>query len=123
MILTHGSSSESRRDRPFRIITFRFSGRLSAAAEPRRWGQESGATVHKGEFHMSSEIALENMTVVEKLQLMERLWDDLARRPQDVPSPDWHGDVLAERMKAVREGRTSFEDWDDVKRRLQARFE
>jgi len=71
---------------------------------------------------MLSEIALEKMTVVEKLRLMERLWDDLARRPQDVPSPDWHGDVLAERIKAVREGQTSFEDWDLVKRRLQDRF-
>ena len=72
---------------------------------------------------MPTEIALEIMTVGEKLQLMERLWDDLARRPQDIPAPDWHGDVLAERMKAVREGRTSFEDWDVVKQRLQVRFQ
>ena len=72
---------------------------------------------------MSVDVPLEKMTVREKLHLLERLWEDLARRPDDVPSPNWHGDVLAARIKAVREGRTSFEDWDVVKRRLQARFE
>lgn len=72
---------------------------------------------------MSVDVPLEKTTVAEKLELLERLWEDLARRPHDVPSPDWHGDVLAARIKAVREGRTSFEDWDVVKRRLQARFE
>ena len=72
---------------------------------------------------MSVDVALDKMTVREKLQLLERLWEDLAQRPEDVPSPDWHGEVLAARIKAVREGRASFEDWDAAKRRLQARFE
>ena len=71
---------------------------------------------------MSNEISLDDMTVAEKLLLMERLWADLSRRPDDVPSPDWHGEVLAERIAAVREGRTQFEDWDDAKRRLRERL-
>jgi hypothetical protein len=29
--------------------------------------------------------------------------------------------VLAERIAAVREGRASFVDWEDAKKRLQAR--
>jgi putative addiction module component (TIGR02574 family) len=61
------------------------------------------------------------MTVPEKLVLMERLWEDLSRRPKDVPSPDWHGDVLAERLAAVREGRSQFVDWETVKQRLRER--
>jgi hypothetical protein len=52
---------------------------------------------------------------------MERLWVSLSQRPSDVPSPAWHGAVLAERIAAVREGRTSFVDWEDAKKRLQAR--
>jgi putative addiction module component (TIGR02574 family) len=63
------------------------------------------------------------MSTSEKLALMERLWDDLSRRPEDVPSPQWHGDVLAERIAAVRDGRTSFVDWDEAKRRLRERLE
>jgi putative addiction module component (TIGR02574 family) len=72
---------------------------------------------------MSTEISLEKMTVAEKLALMERLWADLSRQPEDVPSPQWHGDVLAQRMAAVREGRTDFVNWDDAKRRLRERRE
>lgn len=71
---------------------------------------------------MNVDQSLDTMTVQEKLVLMERLWDDLSRRPEDVPSPAWHGDVLAERIAAVREGRTTFVDWDEAKQRLRDRL-
>jgi putative addiction module component (TIGR02574 family) len=70
----------------------------------------------------ASDIPLDGMTVPEKLVLMERLWADLSRRPTDVPSPDWHGDVLAQRMADVREGRAHFVEWDDAKKRLRDRL-
>ncbi|MDA1055239.1 MAG: addiction module protein [Planctomycetota bacterium] len=72
---------------------------------------------------MSTDVAIESMTLTEKLALMERLWSDLSRRPEDVPSPQWHGEVLAERIAAVREGRTEFVDWDAAKKRLRERLE
>lgn len=72
---------------------------------------------------MSTDLAIERMTLTEKLALMERLWSDLSRRPEDVPSPEWHGEVLAERIAAVREGRTEFVDWDAAKKRLRDRLE
>jgi putative addiction module component (TIGR02574 family) len=71
----------------------------------------------------ASEIPIDSLSVAEKLVLMERLWVDLSRRPADVPSPDWHGDVLAERLAAVRDGKTAFVDWDDAKKRLRDRLE
>ena len=72
---------------------------------------------------MSTDVSLENLSVAEKLELMEKLWDDLSRRPEDVPSPQWHGDVLAERIAAVRDGRTDFVQWNDAKKRLRERLE
>lgn len=72
---------------------------------------------------MSGDVAIESMTLTEKLALMERLWSDLSRRPDDVPSPEWHGAVLAERQAAVRDGRTAFVDWDVAKKRLHERLE
>jgi putative addiction module component (TIGR02574 family) len=72
---------------------------------------------------MSADVAIESMTLPEKLALLERLWSDLSRRPEDVPSPQWHGEVLAERIAAVREGRTEFVDWDAAKKRLRERLE
>jgi len=71
----------------------------------------------------ASELPIENLSVADKLLLMERLWEDLSRRPSDIPSPDWHGEVLAERQAAVREGRTSFVAWEDAKQRLRERLQ
>ena len=70
----------------------------------------------------ASDIPIDSLSVAEKLVLMERLWADLSRRPADVPTPDWHGDVLAERLAEVQDGKTAFVDWDDAKKRLQDRL-
>ena len=73
-------------------------------------------------MNIASTIPIESLSVAEKLLLMERLWDDLSRRPSNVPTPEWHGDVLAERLAAVQEGRTQFVDWDVAKERLRERL-
>ena len=72
---------------------------------------------------MTLEETIGNLSHNEKLVAMELLWRDLSRRPADVPSPEWHGEVLAERIAAVREGRTQFGDWSDAKKRLRDRLE
>ena len=67
---------------------------------------------------MSISIPLQDMTVEEKLQAMESLWDDLCARPGQVPSPAWHGDVLTEREAASQRGDEQFEDWEAAKRKI-----
>ena len=74
-------------------------------------------------MNTASSIPLDGLSVAEKIVLMERLWDDLSRRPTDVPSPDWHADILDDRRNAVREGRTAFVEWDGAKKRLQERLQ
>lgn len=67
-------------------------------------------------------LPIDSLFLTEKLLLMERLWENLSRRPTDVPVPDWHGDILSERQAAVREGKTSPVDWESAKQRLRERF-
>lgn len=69
----------------------------------------------------ASDLPLEDLSVAEKLLLMERLWGELSRHPSDIPAPDWHGNLLEERAKAAQEGRTAFQDWEAVKQRLRNR--
>ena len=71
----------------------------------------------------NADISIDDLTVTEKLHLMERLWANLSKNPSDVPSPDWHGDVLAKRLNAVENGDVEFVDWSDAKKRLRKRFE
>ena len=70
---------------------------------------------------MSIDVSVDALNTSEKLALMERLWEALSQRPADVPSPKWQGDVLTERIAAVRDGRSKFVDWDEAKERLRAR--
>ncbi|MEX5283084.1 addiction module protein [Nitrospira tepida] len=55
------------------------------------------------------------MTLQEKLAAMESIWEDLARTPDAIESPDWHQDILDERRRQVAEGRAHFIDWETAK--------
>lgn len=68
---------------------------------------------------MSISLPLEEMTVEEKLQIMEAIWDDLSRRADELPPPAWHGEVLAEREGAVARGEETFGDWETAKQRIE----
>jgi hypothetical protein len=68
---------------------------------------------------METTLPLDKMTTAEKLLEMERLWDDLCRNPQDVPSPSWHGDVLAERERQIAQGNMRFVDLDEAKEQIR----
>lgn len=61
---------------------------------------------------MQVQLPLDQMTIADKLAVMETLWADLSRRPDDLPSPDWHRDVLSERRRMVEEGKVHFVDWE-----------
>ena len=64
-------------------------------------------------------IATENLSRTEKLQIIEQLWDELSRSPNDVESPAWHADALHEAENAVANGEAVFQDWEQVKERLR----
>ncbi|MDA1050512.1 MAG: addiction module protein [Planctomycetota bacterium] len=61
---------------------------------------------------MSIHLPLDQMTLADKLEVMETLWADLSRSPADLPSPDWHRDVLQDRKHLVAEGQLKFLDWE-----------
>ncbi|HEV7671289.1 MAG TPA: addiction module protein [Thermoanaerobaculia bacterium] len=54
------------------------------------------------------------MSIEEKLQAMEALWEDLSRNAE-LESPAWHEEVLIERERQLETGEASFMDWDQAK--------
>ena len=62
---------------------------------------------------------IEKMSLDERLQTMELLWTSLARTPDAVPSPDWHGKVLAARMATIEHSKAEFLTIPELKERLQ----
>ena len=57
-------------------------------------------------------LPLNDMTVAEKLQLMETLWNE---------SPAWHRDVLEERERRIASGDARFSDWEQAKAEIRKR--
>lgn len=55
------------------------------------------------------------MSLSEKLQIMEALWEDLRRHSDALESPEWHRDVLEERERRIASGEATFTDWEQAK--------
>jgi hypothetical protein len=61
---------------------------------------------------MRFQLPLDQMSLAEKLEVMETLWADLSQHQDALPSPDWHEDVLQERKRLADDGQLKFLDWD-----------
>ena len=52
-------------------------------------------------------ISIETMSVAEKVRLLENVWESLCANPGDVPSPEWHREVLEDRRRRLEDGRAT----------------
>lgn len=67
-------------------------------------------------------LPLDEMSVAEKLQLMETLWADLSRKTDELESPEWHRELLEERERRIAAGEAQFFDWEEAKADLRKRL-
>ncbi|MCP5103813.1 MAG: addiction module protein [bacterium] len=71
---------------------------------------------------MAISIPLESMSVEEKIQVMEIIWDDLCHKTDRMESPSWHENVLREREEALQLGADEFIDWDAAKKIIRKKI-
>ncbi|MCH7308204.1 addiction module protein [Acinetobacter sp. NIPH 1852] len=67
---------------------------------------------------MTTAFPIDQLTKTEKLQLIERLWQDLSTE-SELLSPQWHAEVLQKTEALVATQQNQFVDWQDAKKRLQ----
>jgi hypothetical protein len=72
---------------------------------------------------MTITLPLKDMTIEEKLKVMEMLWDDLSRNADQLTPPGWHQETLAGREVAIARGEEIFEDWETAKRKIERDIE
>ena len=58
------------------------------------------------------------MPVEEKVRYVEALWDRIAAAPQEVGVPDWHQQVLRERLAEYRSNPSAGRPWREVRDEL-----
>ena len=69
----------------------------------------------------SNGVSVFELSLSEKLHLVEDLWDDLAATPQAVPVHDWQKEELARRKANLQNNPASGLSWEEVKRRIRQR--
>ncbi len=66
---------------------------------------------------MDITLPLDKMSATEKLRLLEKIWESFEEN--EINSPEWHKNVLAQREQMLKEGKEEFLDWEEVKRELR----
>jgi putative addiction module component (TIGR02574 family) len=60
------------------------------------------------------------LTISEKLQLVEDLWDSIALVPEQIPVLDWQKEELARRKAAYLQNPDSGSSWEAAKERIRS---
>jgi Putative addiction module component len=71
---------------------------------------------------MAVNLPMDQMSIEEKLQVMEAIWADLSRDPEGVESPGWHKEALEETQKRIESGEAVFSDWEKAKISIRDRL-
>jgi len=62
---------------------------------------------------------IRQMPLPEKLALFETLWAEISSDPQNIEIPQWHKDILDERLQAVERGDVEVIDWEIAKEKIR----
>ena len=65
------------------------------------------------------DLPLSQLSLAQKLDLMEALWTDLTRDETKFKSPAWHETVLKDREEAFAAGRVTVSEWEEAKKRIR----
>jgi putative addiction module component (TIGR02574 family) len=68
----------------------------------------------------STEKSIFDLSVSEKLQLLEDLWDDIASDPAAVPVHEWQKEELDRRKQNLLKHPGSTLSWEEIQRRIHA---
>ena len=58
---------------------------------------------------------LEKLPLAERMQLVEDLWDSIARSRAEMPIPQWQKDALEERKRAFLQNPDAGQSWEEAK--------
>lgn len=61
-----------------------------------------------------------DLSVSERIQLVEEIWDSIARTPEEVPLTPEQKTELDHRMECYRQNREEGAPWEEVKKRIRA---
>jgi putative addiction module component (TIGR02574 family) len=65
----------------------------------------------------------DDLSVNEKIDYLQSLWDRIAATPESIPVPEWHREILDERLKDLEADPNAGDSWDVVQERLRGKLD
>jgi putative addiction module component (TIGR02574 family) len=69
---------------------------------------------------MIAQADIRQMPLSEKLALLETLWAEISSEPEQIEIPQWHKDILDERLQAAERGEVEVLDWEVAKAQIRS---
>ena len=69
---------------------------------------------------MIAQADIRQMPLSEKLALLETLWAEISSEPEQIEIPQWHKDILDERLQAAERGEVEVLDWEVAKAEIRS---
>jgi putative addiction module component (TIGR02574 family) len=60
-------------------------------------------------------LEIKRMSTMERLQVMEALWDSFIEEESKIESPEWHRDILEERKRKIENGKAEFISLEELR--------
>ena len=60
----------------------------------------------------------DSLSIEEQIDYVQSLWNHISARPEEIPVPDWHKKILAERVASHRSGEGEVKLWDEFEGEL-----
>ena len=61
----------------------------------------------------------DDLSVDEKIDYVQSLWDRIAASPEAIPAREWHQEILDQRVKDLEANPDAGHSWDVVQERLR----
>jgi putative addiction module component (TIGR02574 family) len=61
----------------------------------------------------------DELSVDEKIEYLQALWDRVSASPETIPVPNWHSDILRERLQDFEATPDAGDTWEVVQERLR----
>jgi putative addiction module component (TIGR02574 family) len=65
----------------------------------------------------------DDLPLDEKIDYLQSLWDRIAATPDMIPVPDWHREIIDERLKDLEANPNEGDSWDVLQERLLKKFD
>ena len=60
-------------------------------------------------------IVIKKMSIIERLQTMEALWNSILYEGSEIETPEWHREIVEERKRKMKNGEAEFISIDKLK--------